>query len=190
MASFILLFCSSSRFMPFQFFCLTGLFQAVLQNMPEGFQPIPGRGYNLSGEKPPAPLPHFLTITWPLSDLAIYYSCFRAARRLAVPVLGRHATWILSGRTDRTCVDAAKANGSPATARSVLSTSYSVFFKPWTEPLMAVHCWDKDLCYPWPPPETTSETEAEVLKREAWCLSPETDAFCFRSRVEQQQRSQ
>lgn len=31
-------------------FCITGLLQTVLQNMPESFQPIQSRGHNVSGK--------------------------------------------------------------------------------------------------------------------------------------------
>lgn len=111
---------------------LTGVFQAVLQNMPEIFQPIPGRGYNLSCK--------WTTLISSLlrhnkdSD-PVMFPCFRAARRHAVHVQRRHAMWIRNGRTVKTCAVAAKANGSPATAPSVLSTSYSALAHPCTDSL-------------------------------------------------------
>lgn len=83
-------------------------------------------------------------VSWPpellLSEaywrLKVHVSCFRAARRRAVHVQRRHAMWILKGRTDKTCAVAAKASGSPATAHSVLNTSYNAE----SILLSAVHC--------------------------------------------------
>lgn len=51
---------------------------------------------------------------------------FRAVRRHAALALEQHATLTPNVLTDKTCVVAAKANGSPVTALSVSSTLYNL----------------------------------------------------------------